>query len=59
MMKSKKYQNGNKGGSLNEKGKTENAKYEISQKQKYNKKEKKEKKVTTKKNYTKSNLKKI
>ena len=56
-MKSEKYQNENKGGSLNEKAKKGKGKHEISQKQKYVKKEKKEK-VTKKENYTKSNLEK-
>ena len=56
-MEREKYQNVHKDGSLNENGKTEQGKHEILQKQKYGKKEKKEK-VTTKENYTKSNLKK-
>ena len=57
MMEREKYQNVNKDGNLNEKGKTEKGKHEILQKQKYGKKEKKEK-VTTKENYTESNLEK-
>lgn len=55
MMKSENYQNVNKEGSLNEKGKKEKEKYEISQKQKYDNKVKEEK-VTTKENYTESSL---
>ena len=54
-MKIEKYQNKNKGRSLNEKGKTKKEKYEISQKQKYDKKEKEER-VTAKENYTEGNL---
>ena len=57
MMEREKYQNVNKDGSLNEKGKTEKGKHEILKKQKYDKKEKKEK-VTTKENYTESDLEK-
>ena len=57
MMKSKNYQNENKEGSLNEKGKKEKEKYDILQIEKHDKKEK-EKKVTTKENYTESNLEK-
>ena len=55
MMKSTKYQNENKEGSLNEKGKKEKEKYDILQIEKHDKKEKEEK-VTTKENYTESNL---
>ena len=57
MMKSKKYQNENKEGSLNEKGKKEKEKYDILRIEKHDKKEKEEK-VTTKENYTESNLEK-
>ena len=57
MMKSKNYQNENKEGSLNEKVKKEKEKYDILQIEKHDKKEK-EKKVTTKENYTESNLEK-
>ena len=57
MMKSKKYKYENKGGSLNEKGKKEKGKHEISQKQKHDKKGKEEK-VTIKESYTESNLEK-
>ena len=39
-MKRKKYHNENKGGGLNEKSKEEKGKYEISQKEKHDKKEK-------------------
>ena len=56
-MKSKNYQNENKEGSLNEKGKKEKEKYDILQIEKHNKKEKEEK-VTTKENYIESNLEK-
>ena len=55
MMKSEKYQDVNKEGNLNEKGKKEKGKYEIPQKQKHNKKEKEEK-VTANENYTEGNL---
>ena len=55
MMKSEKYQDVNKEGNLNEKGKKEKGKHEILQKQKHNKKEKEEK-VTAKENYTEGNL---
>lgn len=55
MRKSKKYQNENKGGSLNEKGEKGKEKYEILQKEKHDKKQKEEK-VTTKENYTENHL---
>ena len=54
MMKSERYQNVNKEGSLNETGKKEKRKYEIPQKQNYTKKEKEK----AKKNYIESNLEK-
>ena len=57
MMKRKKYQNENKEESLNEKGKKEKEKYDILQIEKHDKKEKEEN-VTTKENYTESNLEK-
>ena len=57
MMERERHHIVNKEGSLNENGKTEKGKHEILQKQKYDKKEKKEK-VTTKENYTESNLEK-
>ena len=57
MTKSKKYQNENTGGSLNEKGEKGKGKYEILQKEKHNKKQKEEK-VTTKENYTENQLEK-
>ena len=53
-MKSERYQNVNKEGSLNETGKKEKRKYEIPQKQNYTKKEKEK----AKKNYIESNLEK-
>ena len=56
-MKSKKYQNENKGGSLNEKGEKGKGKYEILQKEKHDKKQNEEK-VTTKENYTENLLEK-
>ena len=55
MMKTKKYQNENNGGRLNEKGKKEKGKYEISRQKKHDK-TKREEKVTKKENYTESNL---
>ena len=47
------YQNENKGGNLNEKAKKEKRKYEISQKEKHDKKEKEEKLPTNESNLEK------